>query len=282
MPIMTITSDWSRGDYYLPSLKGGLMSLYLACKEQNKIPATDLFNIVDISNTVKPFDISGACFILRNSYRHYPDGSIHILAVESELHDGADMVVVKADGHYFIAPDDGRFALLLKMDGEEQAYRLSGSHAEEGAPMGFTALDLFKEGVRHILEGSLEELDRVNLRSAVNECAAVTSNRIVGRVVYIDSYGNAITNITRESFFKVVTSAMVNGAKDISCVIFVQGPYLKIENISEGYWDVEPGEELAFFNSLDQLELAINGGNFAQMEGIDTTAEVVMKFAFEK
>ena len=72
----------------------------------------------------------------------------------------------------------------------------------------------------------------------------------------------------------------MRGKKDISYVIYVQGPYLKLESISEGYWDVEPGEEVAFFNSLELLELAINSGNFAAVEGIDTTAEVLIKFTF--
>ncbi|MBQ3174753.1 MAG: SAM-dependent chlorinase/fluorinase [Bacteroidales bacterium] len=282
MPIITITSDWSRSDYYLPSLKGKMFSVYLACKELNKIPVADLFNIVDISTTVKPFDISEACFILKNSYHHYPDGSIHLIAVESEPHDGIDMVVVKRKGHYFISPDDGRFALLFSVGEEVEAFRLSGGEEMERRSSGFSALELFEKGVRYILQGRLDELEKVELRGAVSECAVVMPERIVGRVVYIDSYGNAITNITRESFFKVATSAMVNGAKKISYVIFVQGPYLKLEKISDGYWDVEPGEELAFFNSLDQLELAINGGNFTALEGIDTTAEIMIKFTFEK
>ncbi|MBR7157316.1 MAG: SAM-dependent chlorinase/fluorinase [Bacteroidales bacterium] len=279
MPIITITSDWNRNDYYLPSLKGRLFSLYSACKEGNTLHDQTLFNIVDISNTIRHHDISEACFILKNSYFNFPDSSIHIIAVGSEPPQGVDMVVARRGNHYFIAPDDGRFALLFDV-GEAEAFRVQGGEEEKLSGSGFSALALFEKGVRHILEGALDKLERVNLRGAVSECAVVTSDRIVGRVVYIDSYGNAITNITKESFFKVVTSAMVKGMKNIQCVIFVQGPYMKLETISEGYWDVEPGEEVAFFNSLELLEIAVNSGNFAAVEGIDTTAEVVIKFTF--
>lgn len=277
MPIITITSDWNRNDYYLPSLKGRLFSLYNACKEGNTPHDQIPFNVVDISNNIRHHDIFEACFVLKNSYFNFPDSSIHIIAVASEPPQGVDMVVVRRNGHYFIAPDDGRFGLLFDV-GEAEAFRVQ--EEEKLSGYGFSALSLFEKGVRHILEGRLDELERVTLRGAVSECAVVTSDRIVGRVVYIDSYGNAITNITRESFFKVVTSAMVKGMKNIQCVIFVQGPYLKLETISERYCDVEPGEEVAFFNSLELLEIAVNSGNFAAVEGIDTTAEVVIKFTF--
>lgn len=276
--------------------------MYSTCKEQNSCLLQDGLNVVDISSSIKAFDIFEACFVLKNSYHHFPDGSIHIIAVESELNrreegalgggageDGSsvDMAIIKARGHYFIGPDDGRFGLLFDgLDGIE-AYRLSGRGINNGEGVleiakdnTFTALGLFEYGVKMILDNGLQRLEPLVPKGAVVECAAVNKDMIVGRVVYIDSYGNAIANISRENFFKVVMAAMVGGAKNISYTIYVQGPYLKFENICESYADVDEGEEVALFNSLDMLEFAINKGNFAAIEGIDTTAEVVVKFKF--
>ena len=276
--------------------------MYSTCKEQNSRLLQDGLNVVDISSSIKAFDVFEACFVLKNSYHHFPDGSIHIIAVESELKrsngecfgeesqdEGGciDMAVVKSHGHYFIGPDDGRFGLLFDgLDGVE-AYRLSGRGINNGEGVleigkdnTFTALGLFEYGVKMIVEDSLERLESIVPKGGVVECAAVNRDMIVGRVVYVDSYGNAIANISRENFFKVVTAAMVGGAKNISYTIYVQGPYLKFENICENYTDVEEGEEVALFNSLDLLEFAVNKGNFAAVEGVDTTAEVVVKFRF--
>ena len=111
------------------------------------------------------------------------------------------MVVVKKEGHFFIAPNDGRFALLFDSVDDVEAFTLSGYTKEEIFLSGFSALSLFEEGVKSILDGTYVQLERVSLKGAVSECAVVTEERIVGRVVYIDSYGNAITNITKESFF---------------------------------------------------------------------------------
>jgi S-adenosylmethionine hydrolase len=61
-------------------------------------------------------------------------------------------------------------------------------------------------------------------------------------------------------------------------VVYVGGPHLKFDEISDGYHSVSPADEVAFFNSLGLLELAVNRGNFASLEGVDTTTEVMVKF----
>ena len=71
MPVITITSDWKNSDYYLPVLKGRIMSLFQGV------------SVVDITNSAKSFDVYQACFILKNSYRSFPKGSIHLITVGS-------------------------------------------------------------------------------------------------------------------------------------------------------------------------------------------------------
>ena len=61
-------------------------------------------------------------------------------------------------------------------------------------------------------------------------------------------------------------------------VIYAGGPHLSFDEISDGYDSVSPGNEVAFFNSLGVLELAVNRGDFASLEGVDTTTEVMVKF----
>ena len=83
MPIITLTSDWGLKDHYLASVKGAIYS---------QLPGAV---IVDISNQVSSFDLNQAAFIVRNSWRNFPDGTIHILGVNTEasietphIHDG--------------------------------------------------------------------------------------------------------------------------------------------------------------------------------------------------
>jgi len=93
---------------------------------------------------------------------------------------------------------------------------------------------------------------------------------IIGRIVYIDSFDNAITNISKDLFDRVARSRKYQ--------IFVQSNSNKINQISSNYYDAPEGELLALFNSLNLLEIAMNGGNAAQILSLDTDSTVRITF----
>lgn len=267
MYIITIISDWLHCDYYLPKLMGGLYSL------SNEV------RMVDLSHSSAPFNIPQACFVLKNSYKNFPEGSVHLLAVNSEPEQETPMVVVQYDGHWFVGPNDGRFSLLLDY-GKDVPPAAAYVLPLPGLFSTFMACGLFIKAVALITENKVEqELERVPLKMVGNDVPVIMEDRIVGRVVYIDSYGNAITNISRETFARGYINWKANNEHDPDFIIYVQGPYLKITTIHDCYTDVQNGCTVALFNSVGLLELAIHNGNFAQVENIDTTAEVMIKFS---
>lgn len=267
MCIITVTSDWRNYDYYLPRLTGEIH-----CLQGD-------FKVINLSNSVQPFNIPQGCFILKNSYKSFPAGSIHLLAVNSEPSAQAPMVIIKYDGHWFVMPNDGRFSLIFSYMRDESppgAYLLPPPHLFST----FAACPLFVKAVELISGNRVEtELEKCGVKLMGYDLPSIMEERIIGRVVYIDSYGNAITNISREIFAKGYIQWKANHQYDPDFVIFVQGPYLKIFTIYEHYSQVHSGGTVALFNSAGLLELAINNGNFAQMENIDTTAEVMIKFS---
>ncbi|MPM95371.1 hypothetical protein SDC9_142525 [bioreactor metagenome] len=93
---------------------------------------------------------------------------------------------------------------------------------------------------------------------------------ITGRVVYIDSFGNAVTNIDKSLFDRV------HRARNYT--IYIQGPYSKIRYISSGYSSHYPGQIFALFNSLGLLELGVYQGNIATLENINTATEIKIRF----
>lgn len=237
-------------------------------------------SVVDITNSVTSFDVFQACFILKNSYRSFPKGSIHLITVGGGNILDKELVAVKANGHYFVGENDGRFSLLL------DDVMASGADVEAGVVeckhrMGPMAeADYYCRGIASILNE--DELPPANLVKSGADRAVVMVDKIIGRVVYIDSYGNAITNISQRDFMKVYGLIMESGCTDEEqmpdFVVYVGGPHLKFDEISDGYHSVSPADEVAFFNSLGLLELAVNRGNFASLEGVDTTTEVMVKF----
>lgn len=277
MPIVTVTSDWNNSSYYLPVLKGRLLSLFLQ-GEAGDYGVAQL-RIEEICNTVAPFNIPQGCFILKNSFRSFPKGTIHLMAVESEPAEGVEMVAVQYAGHWFVMPNDGRISLLASPaaieKGEVVGYALPAPEKSST----FMACEYFVAAVGAVCRGTFaSELQVCALKSVSGGMPAVMEDRIIGKVVYVDSYGNAITNISRETFARGYRLWYTRNMEDPCFEIFVGGPGLVLDMIYNRYDDVGSGMDVALFNCAGLLELAINKGNFCRVEGVEPNTEIMIKF----
>ena len=254
MPLVTITSDWSLHDFYAGSLKGAIRA---RCPE---------VEVIDISHHIRSFDVAQCAFVLRHSYAHFPTGTIHLMAVQSEPEPLVPMVIVTHRAHYFVGLNDGRFSLLFE-DPPAEAFALP----IPVEPHSFAALILFTCAVAAIVEGTIEtETKPCLLETEAPGRPVYNASEIVGRVIYIDSYGNAMTNISRTLFIRVSQGRPFE--------IFVRGPYTRLSGIVGAYDEVAAGKMLALFNSTGCLEIALNKANLAQTESVDTHTEVRIKF----
>ncbi|MBN1413866.1 MAG: SAM-dependent chlorinase/fluorinase [Bacteroidales bacterium] len=257
MAVVTIISDWNKNDYYLAALKGRILS---------HCPDT---TIVDITHQVSPFNSAQAAFILRNCFHVYPNGTIHLICVNTEASPDKPHIVVLAMKQYFIGCDNGIFGLLLNEDPEEIVTLKKDSHH----PGMFAELFVFADcacGIIH--KKKLHELGSPakSVSKQIPMLPTIDESTINGSVVYIDSYRNAITNISRELFDQIRRKRPFD--------VFIQSNYYKINRINKNYYDSSSGEMLALFNSLDLLEIAINNGNAADLLNLSVNSVVRIKF----
>jgi len=255
MAVVTLTSDWSKDDFYPASVKGKIL---------NRCPGTV---VTDITNQVPPFNIAVAAFQLRNSYFHFPAGTIHIIAVNSETAEARPYVALKANEHYFIGYDNGIFGLILDEVPLDVVIPDIECHDT------FPELTVFAEAACRIIEtGDLGKLGRKydDLYRQVPMLPAIDESVITGSVVYIDSYKNAFTNINRELFEHI--------GKGRPFDIFIQSNHYRISRINTRYGQSASGEMLALFNSLGMLEIAINGGNAAELLNLTLNSSIRIKF----
>ena len=256
MNIVTITSDWNKGDYYLGTLKGALYSL-----------SSDL-RVVDITNSVPSFDVLQEIFILKSTFNHFPESTIHLMGVMSEPTPESPMVIVFFKGHYFVGVNDGRFSLLFD---SVPPICFEILEWEQLLASTFCAIDYFSRGVDIIINNKFESCTKASaIKKEYKALPVQNTDSIIGRVIYCDSFGNAITNIEKKMFDSI------HNGRDFT--IYIQGPYLKINKISSGYSSSHPGEIIALFNSLGYLELAVNQGNITTLENLSTSSEVRVKF----
>jgi len=255
MAIITITSDWNHDDFYLAALKGSILS---HCPDAH---------IIEISNQVPAFNVSVAAFRLKHSYRHFPKGTIHIIAVNSEISDGRQLVALKADNHFFIGNDNGFFGLLLETDPED----IVALNTESTGT--FPELAAFASAAGQIAaKGNLEYVGKKysGLYKQVPMLPAIEESVINGSVIYIDSYRNAITNISIDLFEQIGKGRLFE--------IFVQSNHYRINRLNIKYGESSPGELLALFNSLGLLEIAINRGNAADLLNLAPNSSIRIKF----
>jgi len=271
MQIITLTTDTGLQDYYVAAIKGAILK---------DIPNA---RIIDITHTIKPFDIADAAFQLLCCYKDFPLGTIHIVGVDSEpMLNGENQsfpTILKLNGHFFISSDNGFFGSLLDGINTEGLYRYSDIQKNEEMWQ-FTTKNCFvqlatKIAIKLPIESFTEEIH--TYKKVFIQKPVIGQYTIQGTVIHIDSFGNLITNITRADFDRF-------GENTPFTIYFVKGHYF-IDKISKTYNAVPNGEIVALFNSSNHLEIAINKGATRSTGGADQMfgmrREAIIQVKFE-
>ena len=252
MSIITLTTDYGNKDYSVSELKA---------KIYNEI--TDV-RIVDISHNISPFNLTEAAYIIKSAYRHFPKGSIHIIGIESDLTPENAHIAMKFDDNYFIGADNGIFSMII---GDFKADSMVEINIHKNYNNTITANDVFVKIATHISrDGKLEvigkKIDSIKEIKDIKPVVSSDNNQIIGSVIYIDNYGNVVTNITEKIFDKI--------AKSRPFTIYARN--VKFDRIYNNYSDAidysiskdkreEDGKKIALFNNLGYLELSIYKSN---------------------
>ena len=243
--------------------------------------------IIDISHQIEPYNVTQAAYVLKNAYKNFPQGSIHIVGVESERTPENGHIAMYFDGHYFIGADNGIFTMIK---GEIKADKIVIININNQNAISFPALDTFIKVAAHLSRnGSLEVIGKATneIRELVELKPVVNAkvDQIVGSVIYVDNYGNVITNITRKLFNEV--------GKSRKYTIFARN--VKFKKVYETYSDAidftipkekreEDGKKIALFNDAEHLELAIyksnplSVGSAYNLFGLEYRDSVTVKF----
>ncbi len=256
MGLITLISDWGIKDYYVAAVKGMIYKSFPNAQ------------IVDISHNVQPFDSTEAAFILRNVYKNFPDGTVHIIGINTEESINSVHTVVYYNKQYFIGSDDGIFSLIIE-DKPESIISLE--IPMESPTYTFSGRDRFAKAAAHLAKGgNLDELGshRESILTKILFAPPINNNTLKGMIISIDNYHNLITNISKSDFKK-----FTKGHKfEIS---FRSNKY-KINSIDDSYDDVVNGELVALFTTGDVLEIAINKGKAASLLGIRKKDPIVV------
>jgi S-adenosylmethionine hydrolase len=227
-------------DYYVAALKASILS---------QAPEV---NIVDISHDIMPFSTVQAAFVLKNVWKDFGKGTVHIIGVNADASEDIHHKIVVVDGQYFIGADNGVFSLLFDRK-PDHIYELNLN--QDSDDLTFPTKNLFIKAACHLTRGGTPEVigkEVESVESAEQFRATVEENVIKGNVVYIDNYGNVVTNIGLNLFKEVGRS------RDFA--IMFKRASMDIRKIRNSYNEVSEGEKVALFGTSGFLEIAINKG----------------------
>lgn len=254
MTIVTLTSDFGQRDYYLPLIKGAILS-------QNA-----QLQLVDITHQIPSYDIVQAAFIFKNAWHSFPKGTIHLISVNDYYQENCQYLAIQYHGHYFIGPDNGLFTLIFP-DKAITAYVLE-SPSGTSSPLH----QVYAKAIGHLSSG--ENFEKIgpaaeSLVQRITFLPVVQPSMIRGSVIHIDRFHNAILNIDRELFERI------GHGRSFQLLFKRNDP---ITSLSKHYHEVPIGEVLCLFNAANYLEIAINMGRAAELLSIKVEDTVQIDF----
>ena len=251
MSIITLTTDYGLKDHFVGALKGKILSEYPEA------------TIIDISHDIDPFNTVEASYIIGASYASFPKGTVHLIGVDLEFNKENQHIVMQWNDHYFIAADNGILSMLSQKIVPQKIVVIN---IHDRLPNDATDLDVFVKVACHIAKGGLLNIigkELKNIKQVVDLQAVIANdgNSLKGYVIYIDHFGNVVTNISKKQFLEVAKGRpyeIVMRTKNIKTIL----PNYSAIASSEKY-EIKnyEGEKLAIFNEAGFLEIAIFRSN---------------------
>jgi S-adenosylmethionine hydrolase len=252
--VITLTTDFGDRDYFTGAMKGVMLGINTGV------------HIIDISHDVASHDIWGAAYLIGAAYSYFPQHSVHVVVVDPGVGSQRRPILAVTDKHYFIAPDNGvlsfvykdpAFSRVIHIDAEHYFLPLKGST--------FHARDIFAPSAAWLSKGVeadkfgevITDFARFNIPEPVKDSADSMS----GEVVYIDKFGNSISNITYDELYDTMGEERVATCK-------VQIKETLITGISPFYASVNKGEAGVVVNGNGFLEVFVNQGDARKQLGL--------------
>jgi len=245
-----LLTDFGTRSQYVAEIKALLLS---------ELPDVKL---VDISHKVGRQNVEEGAFLLFAASRWFPAGSVFVGVVDPGVGTGRKGLVIKTQKHHYIGPDNGLLSPSAHADGSFEAFALDESKFPRASDV-FHGRDIFARAAAHVLKGrdlreiakkteTMVELDLFEVETGVQH--------VRGRVLFVDDFGNVVTNIRDVPFLK----GLVHGKR---VGVRVDGRYVGEALCTDAYGKAPEGQLVLLRGSELFLELAVNLGNAADISG---------------
>ena len=260
---ITLLTDFGLKDPYVSIMKGVIYSINPSVK------------VIDITHNIERHNIIQAAFILASAYKFFPKGTIHCVVVDPGVGTSRRALIVVSNNYVFIGPDNGVLALAANQDEVKKVYEIiPGKYIPKSSSNTFHGRDIFAPAAAYLSKGvKPEDLGNPVSHYIVPNFAKplLKNNKIIGEVIYIDVFGNIITNIPRN----VIEQANIEAGSRLRLKI---GRTVYLLPFVRAYGEVGKGEPLILMDSFDFLEIAVNQDSAADMFKVSVGDKIEIYF----
>jgi len=240
-PLIALMTDFGEDDFFVASLKGVIVKI------------NPLARIIDITHRVPSFNIRAGSFILFSSYKYFPARTIFLVIVDPGVGSSRKILLARTKNYFFIAPDNGVLSLVLEEEDIKQLKEVTNTKYFLPKISGtFEGRDKMAPVAAWLSKGiSCEEFgpEATSYKKFRVQKPQIKGNEIIGRILYIDKFGNMITNIP-ERMLEVLWKK--TGKKRFS--LSIKGR--EITSFGQSYSSVKKGGLLFLVGSLGLIEIA--------------------------
>jgi S-adenosylmethionine hydrolase len=253
--IITITSDYGLDSTYQAILVGNIYA---------RIPEA---KVVYLHNHIEKFNLVQAAFVLKTNTVFFPEGTWHFICVDCNIIKYKQVLVVEYNRQFYVGVDNGIFSLLFNI-GATKVYKIMLPEFNKSL---FAENDFFIPAAAHYFKNkNLKGIAQPGTIKNIKQNIEPTQQGKIlrGIVMYIDGFGNAITNISKDLFYRHV------GSKQF--LIYYSRKF-SINQISEHFGNQAPSEEIALFNSAGYLQICVVEGSAHQLMGLKYNSPIMIE-----
>ncbi|MGH7730470.1 MAG: SAM hydrolase/SAM-dependent halogenase family protein [Candidatus Eiseniibacteriota bacterium] len=259
-PIITFTSDFGLSDWFVGVVHGVIHGI---CPEAR---------VVDLTHDIPPGHVERAAFVLEASARDFPPGTIHLAVVDPGVGTSRRPLAIRARGQWFVGPDNGVLEWALSDVAAEPHVVTESRWFRRPVSRTFHARDVFAPVAAHLARGEAIAAFGPPIRDPVRTARPAprrVDGLLVGRVMFVDHFGNALTNLTEQDLgdaFPTVPEGQLQ--------VLVAGR--AIRGLARAYGDAKAGTLLGIVGSSGRVEVAQVGGDAAARLGLGEGDQVAV------
>ncbi|MEM3700597.1 MAG: SAM-dependent chlorinase/fluorinase [Candidatus Bathyarchaeia archaeon] len=245
--IITLTTDFGLKDPYAAEMKAVILSI-----NPNAV-------IVDVTHEIEKFNVRMGAYVLASASQYFPKGTVHVAVVDPGVGTPRRPILIQTKEALYIGPDNGLLALAAKNQGIKHIYEIKNKKfMMPRISNTFHGRDIFAPAAAYLSKGMKPaEFGPETDEMVISKFAKVVrrGNAFFGEVLYVDDFGNVITNFGEKELKELGIRNAVN--------LEVKGVNLKLK-LCKAYAEVEAQKPLAIIGSHNFLEISINQGNAAK------------------